>query len=353
MKGFSIIVCCYNSAGIIPTTLEYLAGLCIPEGWAVEIILVDNCCTDDTAAVALATWKRLNEPIEFYIVEEKVPGLSAARVRGIDTTRYDYLVFCDDDNFLKKDYLIVAAKIVEKNQRIGALGGYATAMLESHPAYWPHNFYIYGCGPQSEKNGKTRMLHGAGIIINKAAFVKLMHAGFSFILSDRKGANLTSGGDYEFCYAIALAGYDVWYEDSLRFSHYIHSGRVTHDYCKRFINESAPALDVTLVYEHLIYDTQNGIWSFYLQRIKEFLFHTWKIFISSRTKRRYRHDVQIRFLENFHIVFHRVRIKLIFKNVFRYPKTFRKIRQLKQRLCLLENAASEDKKVKTSQYDNS
>lgn len=321
----------------MPLTLKYLAVLCSPAGWRVEIILVDNCCTDNTATIACETWKKLNEPFEFYVVEEKTPGLSAARVKGIDTARYDYLVFCDDDNFLNKDYLVVASEILEKNQRIGALGGYATAMLERQPAYWPDNFYIYGCGPQAEKNGKTKTLHGAGIIVNKTAFIKLMSANFGFILSDRKGAKLTSGGDYEFCYAIALAGYDVWYEDSLIFSHYIHAERVKPEYCKRFINESAPALDVILVYEHLIYNDNKGMRTFYLQRIKGLLFHIWKTFISYRIRFRYRHNIQIRFLENFHITFHLIRIKLILKNVFKYPKIFKRVRMLQQQLLSLDN----------------
>jgi glycosyltransferase involved in cell wall biosynthesis len=318
-------------------TLKYLAALYSHTGWPVEIILVDNCCTDDTAAVASETWKKLHEPFEFYIVEERTPGLSAARVRGIETARYDYLVFCDDDNFLNEDYLTVASEILEKHPQIGALGGYASAMLEWQPAYWPGDFYIYGCGPQAEKNGKTRTLHGAGIIINRAVFIKLKDAQFSFILSDRKGAKLTSGGDYEFCYAITLAGYDVWYEEALRFSHYIQANRVTPEYCKRFIHESAPALDVILVYEHLILNGKKGIGSFYFQRLKDLLYHIWKIFTSCKLRFLYRHDEQIRFLESFHIAFHLARIKLMLKNIFRYPKTFRNVQSLQQRLWSLDN----------------
>ncbi|MGH2645317.1 MAG: glycosyltransferase, partial [Chitinophagaceae bacterium] len=314
LKGFSIIICCYNSARILPVTLGYLANLISPEGWAVEVILIDNCCTDNTSSVAREVWEENNSPFKLYIIKEKPPGLSAARVRGIEAARYDYLVFCDDDNFLNKDYLLVASNILFENESIGALGGYAKPVQQNIPSYWPGDFNIYGCGPQAEQSGKTMILHGAGIIIKKDAFTKLKMVGFNFMLSDRKGDKLSSGGDYELCYAVALTGYDVWYEASLKFSHFIEESRFSWEYCKRFIRESAPALDVLEVYRYCFIDGERRLILFYFYCLKMLSFHIYKVFHSCKIRYQYRHDQQIRFLENFHLRFHIERIKSIIRN---------------------------------------
>lgn len=332
MNGFSIIVCCYNSAEILPETLSYLARLVLPENTGVELLVIDNCCTDNSAAVAGAVWHAHHSPFDIRIIEEKTPGLSAARVKGIECARYDTLVFCDDDNFLGPDYLEVASRILSVNQSIGALGGYATVIRQNIPSYWPDNFFIYGNGPQADKNGKATILHGAGVIIRKEAFQALQQTNFEFILTDRKGQSLTSGGDFELCYAIHLAGYEIWYDDTLKLDHYIKSARFTKEYYKKFIRESAPALDVLEVYAYFTEKAIPLLVSFYIGRMKSFLFHFKGIFVSCQSRYRYRGDEKIRFLEDFHIRFHWNRLKLIVRNIFIYPKTYRSVKRLKQKL---------------------
>ncbi|MEZ4823797.1 MAG: glycosyltransferase family A protein [Ignavibacteria bacterium] len=39
------------------------------------------------------------------IVKENTPGWSIARQKGFDTAKYEYIVFCDDDNLLKDDFV--------------------------------------------------------------------------------------------------------------------------------------------------------------------------------------------------------------------------------------------------------
>lgn len=336
MKGFSIIVCCYNSAELLPKTLHRLALLQLPENMNAELIIIDNCCTDNTAEVAKKVWKDHGEPFKMIIEKENTPGLSSAREKGISTARYEYLLFCDDDNRLNDDYLLIAEKLLSTHPEIGALGGYGKPDLENTPSFWPQHFYIYGSGPQAEKNGKTNYVHGAGVIIRKKAFDLLKKAGFSFVLSDRKKDQLTSGGDYELCYAITLAGFEVWYHDELKFLHYISSERMTWGYCKKFIKESAPALDVLDVYRYIIiHDGEKiSVKDLYLKQIKSWLFHFKHYLISLYLKNRFRHKKDLYFLERFHQKFHVERMKYICENIFYYKKIYKKILSLKLRLAL-------------------
>jgi glycosyltransferase involved in cell wall biosynthesis len=334
MKGFSIIVCCYNSEQVLPETLAHIAALILPGGVKTELIIVDNCCTDDTVSTAKKIWSEYHAPIEMKIVYESTPGLSAAREKGIQTSCYEYLLFCDDDNRLAPDYLLTAERILSGDDRIGMLGGLGIPAYIHVPAYWPEDFYIYGSGPQAKESGTTHTVHGAGVLLRRAAFNRLKEAGFGFILSDRKGDKLTSGGDYELCFAIALAGYSIYYYEGLRFSHFIPEERMTWKYCYRFIRESAPAVNVLNVYHFVLTADDKKMINFYLRQMRSVLHHIKKIFYSSFVKYRYYHDEKIRFLETFHIEYHMARLSSICRDTFRFSQYLRKVNQLKSRLAL-------------------
>jgi glycosyltransferase involved in cell wall biosynthesis len=109
-RGFSIILCCYNSAALLPETLKSLAALEISPGLPVELLVIDNASADRTAAVAMDSWVRYGEPFPLTIFREPRAGLSFARKAGIRLAGYEYLLFCDDDNRLDPDYLTGAEK---------------------------------------------------------------------------------------------------------------------------------------------------------------------------------------------------------------------------------------------------
>jgi glycosyltransferase involved in cell wall biosynthesis len=332
MEGFSIILCCYNSSRLLPGTLQGLARLDLPEDIPTELILVDNCCTDDTVAVARATWEALGSPFAMKVVAEDTPGLSAARGRGIETARYEYLLFCDDDNLLAPDYLQAALGILRAHRHTGMLGGLGTPVYGRRPSYWPADFYVYGSGPQASANGLTWTLYGAAIILRKSAFSVLREAGFRFILTDRKGDKLTSGGDYELCYAVAMAGFEIRYNDTLRFSHLIADERMSRAYCRRFIRESAPALTILEVYHFILAHPDARALRFYLKQVKDLLHHGRKIAHCTLLGYRYRKQEQLRFLEDFHRKFHAARLLSLSRDLFRCPGYLRKVAALKGRL---------------------
>src|SRR5258708_7275133 len=102
MKGISVIICCYNSAKRIAETLTHLSQQELDLGISWEVILVDNNSQDKTTEVANITWHSFKRDVPFKIILEPRQGLAHARRKGIDESRYDYLLFCDDDNWLEK-----------------------------------------------------------------------------------------------------------------------------------------------------------------------------------------------------------------------------------------------------------
>lgn len=89
----SVIIPCYNYGRFLPDAVNSVLGQ-KKDGLAVEIIVVDDGSTDDTAAVVQGLGSAIR-----YIHQEN-QGLSAARNTGIRAAKGDYLVFLDADDLL-------------------------------------------------------------------------------------------------------------------------------------------------------------------------------------------------------------------------------------------------------------
>jgi len=98
----SIIVCTRNRAASLRRTLRPLGELSIPAGWQVELLIVDNGSTDDTAAVARDA--RPGRLAVRYVLEPE-PGKSRALNRAIAEARGEYLLFTDDDVAPRTDWV--------------------------------------------------------------------------------------------------------------------------------------------------------------------------------------------------------------------------------------------------------
>lgn len=241
LAGISVIICCYNSVARIEPTLKHLyAQKGIPASdW--EIILVDNGSTDSTAATALQLWNSLEgEKPAFKVLQEPIPGLSAARQTGIDAATFEFVLFCDDDNWLDQDYVATGLAIMVSNSAIGALGGTGNPVFEEKepPYFWKNQYRLLAVGKQSQIEGditdERQVLYGAGMILRKTAFTELKDKyKFRFILSDRIGKSLMAGGDHELCLALKRIGYRIHYSHTLQFKHFIPGPRTSISYYQK------------------------------------------------------------------------------------------------------------------------
>lgn len=255
MNGYSIVICCYNSSKRLPVTLKHIAALKVPANLPCELLIIDNASNDDTKSVALAEWSRYSSKIGLRIIEESELGLSHARKKGFSEAKYDYIICCDDDNWLAEDYLEVAKSVFDKERNIGVLGGNGELVSEVPPPGWVYYTKGFAIGRQEYKSGPVvnKRVYGAGAIIYKPAYDKIVSAGFSNLLTDRMGNTLTSGGDYEICSAIALAGYEIWYEEKLTFKHYFPAERLSLKYYQKLMKESVSCLTTLDAYTALFY----------------------------------------------------------------------------------------------------
>jgi glycosyltransferase involved in cell wall biosynthesis len=258
--GVSVIICCYNSASRLPETLGHLAAQQLPEAFSWEIILVDNASSDTTKETALNLWSKKARPEDkerLRVVDQPVKGLSHARAKGVEVSRYNVVLFCDDDNWLSDNYVIDSFRIMSSDPKIGALGGSGSAVSDVVLPPWFEKYKgCYACYPQASNDGELKgasaFLYGAGLVVRRECFDILSSKDFSPILADRTGTKLTSGGDTELSYAIRLIGFKLWFSDKLKFNHFLPAGRLTDEYLYRLISSMSYCSGVLITYNYAI-----------------------------------------------------------------------------------------------------
>lgn len=230
-SGISVIVCCYNSGKRLPETIKHLALQQVPVAVKWEVIIVDNASTDDTAGIATAEWDKYKLPnVPFNVVNQPVAGLSHARDMGLSYARYEYLLFCDDDNWLCDDYIERCFKIMNSDGQIGVLGGCGLIEAEQPPMLSEELMKFTTVWGSQTWVADSHWVYGAGSVYRKSILLELKNANWHQVTTGRIGKKLLSGEDVEICLMNYLMGYKIIANDSLRFKHFVPLQRQNIDY---------------------------------------------------------------------------------------------------------------------------
>lgn len=109
------VVPTHNRAPLLLTTLRTVLW---QQGVSLEVVVVDDGSTDDTAAAV----EQLADPRIRLIRNDRPQGVSAARNRGAEQGRAPWLAFCDDDDLWAPDKLasqLAAARAVRRDWAYG------------------------------------------------------------------------------------------------------------------------------------------------------------------------------------------------------------------------------------------
>lgn len=226
-KGFSIIIACYNSSSLLKETIEGIAQQLLGDV-KTELIIIDNASTDNTYQVAQRYCKQLLE-IPYRVEKQVIKGKNAALELAYNLCQYSYILICDDDNRLKPDYIQIAYRIMEEHPEIGALGGIGYPIFEVPPPEWGKEGFA--CGPQGWEAGditnERGWVYGAGSVYRLSVIRDLFNKGFKNLLGTRRNEKVdVSGEDVELCYALILMGYKIWYDECLKFDHFMPERRM-------------------------------------------------------------------------------------------------------------------------------
>ena len=140
---------------------------------------------------------------------------------GLKGAQYEFILTCDDDNWLFPDYIARAYEIMISDAKIGALGGFGIFEPEQpvNPEIERFSYYFVN-GPQTWVNTE-HWVYGAGSVYRKSIITELINDGWQQITTGRKGKSLICGEDVEFCFMIYLKGYKIVADNNLKFKHFV------------------------------------------------------------------------------------------------------------------------------------
>jgi poly-beta-1,6-N-acetyl-D-glucosamine synthase len=113
--GVTVIVPAYNEAASLADTLESLLTQSVA---AAEIIVVDDCSTDDTAEVARAFGVTVLTP------PSNTGSKAGAQNFALKTIRTEYTLAVDADTILAPDAIEQLAKVIEPDPEVAAVCGF-------------------------------------------------------------------------------------------------------------------------------------------------------------------------------------------------------------------------------------
>jgi len=116
--SFSVIIPTYNRADIVENAIKSV--LKQSENYKLEIIVIDDCSTDNTKEVLK---KYIDNSLIKYIYTQKNLGVTGAKNKGIENAQNDILIFLDSDDELMDGSLDFINSFFKKNIEIDILFG--------------------------------------------------------------------------------------------------------------------------------------------------------------------------------------------------------------------------------------
>jgi len=245
-----VIVPTHNPApGLLPGLLAALATQTLSaEKW--EIIVVDNASNPPVTT----DWSALEQRnISCRLIREPRAGLTFARLAGFAAARNPWIVMLDDDNRPRDDYLEKAVEFAALHPHLGAFGGKSLPVFAEPPPKWFAETGIsLGCrdkgddiliaeSPPLPRRYPDLAPIGAGMVLRKevaVAYAKHV-SGHPDAATDRRGKQLSSGGDCEIVLLSLFDKFGVAYTPTLVLDHLIPASRLKPDYLARLNRESS------------------------------------------------------------------------------------------------------------------
>lgn len=212
--SISLVICTRNRAKKLNECLISVRNSLIPEDF--ELIIVDNCSSDDTGSVVNDFASSVNFPVK--LIYAPYPGLGFARNAGLEASCGDIVAFTDDDCYVDRFFAYEVLAAFECNPHLGYVGGRVmlydktdlrVTIKESMEriVFLPGTFV------------KTGALVGANLAFRRKALEQA--GGFDTLLG--AGTPLCSGEDAEMICRLSSLGWSGLYAPEIVVFH--HHGR--------------------------------------------------------------------------------------------------------------------------------
>ncbi len=250
----SVLIPTYNPRlDNLQLVLDALRAQTLPAAeW--ELIVVDNGSDSPVAGRIDLSWHPHGR-----CVREERRGTLPARVRGMEESRGEILIFVDDDNVLAPDYLVHAQDISARWPMMGTWGGQIKPRFEVTPPKWLRGYWHHLALCEFQRPVWSSFAHdwtvpyGAGMCLRRTVAERVRQRleddpRLGIFGRDNVRRNV-SGDDQVFSYSAFEAGLGVGRFPELVVEHLIPAARMEPEYFVRLVQgNSHGALLVQLLH---------------------------------------------------------------------------------------------------------
>ncbi len=232
---FSILVCTHNRAASLAKTLQQLKQLVVADRYSWEIIVIDNCSVDQTAAMLTDYPAQFPEGRFFHYYQPQI-GLSHARNMAIDKAKGKLLLFTDDDVLPDQNWAEQLLATFDEFD-CDACGGWIEPNWERPPPRWLgealYGYIALKVDPTGSKvvSEMDDFPYGANMAFRREVFDRL--GGFDAELG-RKGTQLAGGEELDMFNRLIHSGGQIIYNPKAKVKHAIESFRMRKRYFLRW-----------------------------------------------------------------------------------------------------------------------
>ena len=233
--NFSIITCSHNpNIEIFNRLLFGINSLQVNSTICFEWIIVDNNST-----IPIQN-QFLFDNAYTKVVSETKPGLTAARIAGAKIANGDWLIFFDDDNEPKDNFILELYKGIQKYPNVNCwgpgqisvqfIGGEVSDWFNNNKVYFQERREVTAFG--SEKHMQSYYPIGTGLCIQSDAmkdYMRKVDTG-TYSVTDRTGSSLVSGGDTQIVLNNQLLGNTGGKLEHLSLNHLIEARKANFKY---------------------------------------------------------------------------------------------------------------------------
>ena len=241
----SIVIVNYNVRYFIDQCIRSI--LLAEKPWNFEIIVVDNCSTDQSVELI-----REKYPAVKIIANRENKGFSVACNQGLAAAAGEHILFLNPDTILRENSLVLPVEHLDQNPGIGAVG---VKMVDGSGQYLPESkrglptpFVAFckasglsGLFPKSSVFNRYYLGH---LPHDENAFIDVLSG--AFMMVRREVLEKTGGGfdedffmygeDIDLSYRITTAGYQILYLADTTIIHFKGEStkKVSFNYVKTF-----------------------------------------------------------------------------------------------------------------------
>jgi glucosyl-dolichyl phosphate glucuronosyltransferase len=167
--AISVVVCTHNRAALLGQALESLVRQTLNPA-RYEIIVVNNCSTDDTTGT-VEQFQVLKNIAVLRSVDEPALGLGHARNRGWQMAAAEYVAFMDDDARADPHWLERTVDLLERYAaKPLAVGGQIRPFyISPKPAWYKDEYEVRSWGQTARRLITGESFSGSNMIVSKTA----------------------------------------------------------------------------------------------------------------------------------------------------------------------------------------